>query len=112
MYITLVIVLIIAILAVIFGIQNTAVVTITFLGLNFNSSLALVILLAVIFGFILTILFSLPYFYRFKKTISKLKKEITELKKENEELKDAESKIKESSLSENSSGKPVKSDIQ
>ena len=87
MYVNLIIILIIAIIAVIFGVQNTAVVTINFLGLKFNSSLALMLLLSVLIGFVITILFSIPYFYKFKKTISKLKKDIINLTKERDDLK-------------------------
>jgi uncharacterized integral membrane protein len=87
MYINLIIILIIAIIAVIFGVQNTAVVTINFLGLKFDSSLALVLLLSVLIGFVITILFSIPYFYKFKKIISTLKKENSVIIAERDEIK-------------------------
>ncbi len=102
MYINLIIILIIAVIAVIFGVQNTAVVTINFLGLKFDSSLALVLLLSVLVGFVITILFSIPYFYKFKRMISSLKKEKSKIEAERDELKNMVEKYEEEKIKKNS----------
>jgi uncharacterized integral membrane protein len=55
-----IIALLIAILAVVFALQNTAVVTVTFLVWNFQSSLALVLLLALVAGLLICFLAMAP----------------------------------------------------
>lgn len=52
--------LLIAVVAVIFALQNTALVTISFLFWQFDGSLALVVLLAVLTGVLISVLASLP----------------------------------------------------
>ena len=72
MYILLVLILLIATFTVIFAIQNTTIVSVTFLSLKFESSIALILLIAFLLGVIVAMLFSLPYFYRYNKTIKNL----------------------------------------
>lgn len=72
MYILLVLILIIATFTIIFAIQNTTIVSVTFLSLKFESSLALILLIAFLLGVTIAMLFSLPYFYRYNKTIKNL----------------------------------------
>ena len=52
--------LLIAVIAVVFALQNTAVVTITFLAWTVDGSLALVVLLAVLTGVLISVFVSLP----------------------------------------------------
>lgn len=71
--------LIIAAIAVIFALQNTAVTTVTFLFWKFNGSLALILLLALIAGAVVSILVSSPALIRDKLTIRSQKKQIIDL---------------------------------
>ncbi len=91
MYFALILFLIIAIIAVIFGVQNTAVVTLKLFGFKLESSLALILLVFMGIGVILTLLFSIPYFLKNKKRISSLNKRVKELEKT---LSDLEEKNK------------------
>lgn len=79
MQIFLIFALIIAGIAVIFAIQNTAMTTVTFLFWTFNGSLALILLLALIAGAVVSILASSPALIRDKLTIRNQKKQIIEL---------------------------------
>jgi uncharacterized integral membrane protein len=60
MQIFLVLALIIALIAVVFTIQNTALVTVTFLFWDLNQSLAFVVLLAILAGVLISLFVSLP----------------------------------------------------
>lgn len=79
MQIFLIFALIIAAIAVIFALQNTAVTTVTFLFWKFDGSLALILLLALIAGAVVSILVSSPALIRDKLTIRNQKKQIAEL---------------------------------
>ena len=61
-------------IAVLFILQNVSVVTITFLYWQFNGSMALVLLLALVVGSIITLLFLLPSLIRDMFYLSALKK--------------------------------------
>ena len=95
MYVLLLIILIIAVIGVIFGIQNTALVTLKLFGLKFESSLALVLLIFLGVGIILAFLFSIPYYIKYNKKISTLKKRIKELELKNKELEEAKKALEE-----------------
>jgi len=88
MYILLFFILLIAVVGVIFGIQNTALVTLKLFGLKLESSLALILLVFMGIGIILAFLFSIPYYIKYKKNISSLNKRIKELEKINRELEE------------------------
>jgi uncharacterized integral membrane protein len=60
MVVSLILALAFAIVAVIFALQNTAVVTVTFFSLSFEGSLALVILVAVALGILIGVLVMTP----------------------------------------------------
>lgn len=75
----------IAIIAVIFAVQNAFSVTVNFFIWEFESSLALVLLLTFILGFIASFLTSSPAAIKRRLTTSNLKKELERLKKELEE---------------------------
>jgi uncharacterized integral membrane protein len=67
MQIFLVLALIIALIAVVFTIQNTALVTVTFLFWDLNHSLAFVVLLAILAGVLISQFVSVPG--KFKRTM-------------------------------------------
>lgn len=73
--------------AIIFALQNTSVVALTFLGWQFQSSLAMLIILATIAGALLGILFSLPSIIGRSLRVRALRKENKALREEAEELR-------------------------
>lgn len=85
MLIFLVVALLIAILAVIFALQNPANVTVTLLAWKFESSLALVLLLTLALGVLLGLLASVSAVIKRSWTISSQKKKIVQLEKSLEE---------------------------
>jgi uncharacterized integral membrane protein len=82
MQVFLVISLIIALVAVIFAVQNTALVTVTFLVWNLENSLAVVLLVAVFAGVLISIFASLPGWIRNRVGKSGQKKKVKELETE------------------------------
>jgi putative membrane protein len=97
MQIFLIFALIIAAIAVIFALQNTAVTTVTFLFWKFDGSLALILLLALIAGAVISILVSSPALIRDKLTIRNQKKQIIELESQlsahKEKLEEAQAQL-------------------
>ncbi|MDW8326021.1 MAG: lipopolysaccharide assembly protein LapA domain-containing protein [Anaerolineales bacterium] len=82
MQILLILALVIAILTVIFAVQNAMPVTVSFLFWQFaGAPLALVLLLAVGLGLLISLLISVPSLVGNRWTISRLKKRVTELEK-------------------------------
>jgi len=79
MQISLFFALFIALLAVIFSVQNTLPVTIKFLFWNFQGSLALILLITVVTGVLIGFLTSSPSLLKSWSTISTQKKKIAEL---------------------------------
>jgi uncharacterized integral membrane protein len=79
MQVFLVFALLIALVAVIFAVQNTAMVTVSFLVWNFNHSLAVIILLTIFTGVLISILMSAPGWIRNRLTLASLRKKIKEL---------------------------------
>lgn len=69
-------------LVVIFALQNLATVSVAFFAWHFEGSLALIIVIAVICGILISWLLSLPDFIRRRFQISKLKDTNTQLKDE------------------------------
>lgn len=76
---------IIAVIAVIFAVQNAFPVTVTFFIWKFEGSLALVLLLTFLFGFLTSLLTSSPAAIKRRLTISNLRKELEKIKRELEE---------------------------
>lgn len=74
--------LVIAILAIVFAIQNAVPITVTFLLWKFSGSLALVLLLTFALGVIMGLLASMPAVVRKSWTIASQKKRIEELEQE------------------------------
>jgi len=68
--------------ALLFALQNTAVVPLTFLGWQFESSLALLVILSVTLGVLMSILASIPSALSASFKIMGLKKENTKLVQE------------------------------
>ena len=75
----LIIVLLFAVMAVIFAVQNVEVVPISFLLWQTEGSLALVLLLALVIGVVIGLLVTLPTRIKFSRLMSKRKKEIAGL---------------------------------
>lgn len=71
--------LFIAVIAVIFALQNTLPVTISFLFWQFHGSLALVLLVALAVGAVISFLASLPTLLRGQWSMRKLRKQAAEL---------------------------------
>ncbi len=77
----LIIALLIAIVAVIFALQNTALIMVSFFAWQFEQSLALVLLLTVILGVLIGVLTILPGSIRSKWRLSSQKKKLDALEK-------------------------------
>lgn len=102
MQLLLIVGIIIAILAVVFALQNAVPITVSFLVWKFESSLALVLLIAIALGILMSLLVSVPSMIKRRGMISSQKKKIKQLEKslqrESEREKENESKNKESEL--------------
>ncbi len=79
MLLFLVLALIIAALLVIFAVQNSAVITVTFLSFTTHGSLALILILVFIFGFLAGIFSSLPAFFRRSSALRQERRKVREL---------------------------------
>ena len=79
MQLQLIVAIIVAILAVVFALQNTVPIIVSFLTWRFESSLALVLLITVALGVIMSLLVSVPSKIKRIKLISSQKKKIQEL---------------------------------
>ncbi|MHB8133624.1 MAG: LapA family protein [Anaerolineaceae bacterium] len=90
MQVFLVFALLISLFAVVFAVQNTAIVTVSFLMWDFNNSLAVVILLTVFTGVLISILMSLPGWIKnrvYQMNLRKKNKDLeTKLSKQDETL--------------------------
>ncbi|MEA4909703.1 MAG: LapA family protein [Chloroflexi bacterium] len=82
MQIFIVIALVIAILAVVFALQNLATVTVTFFIWSIDASLALVLLVTLAVGVLISLLASLPGLIRGRWTVSGQKKKLAALEAE------------------------------
>ncbi len=83
----LVLALVIAIIAVIFALQNTAAVTISFFAWEVGGSLSLVVLVTLVIGVLVGWLFVAPSLVKNSLQGSSQRKRITELEKEVEKFK-------------------------
>jgi len=79
MQLQLIVAIVVAILAVVFALQNAVPITVSFLTWRFESSLALVLLITVALGVIMSLLVSVPSRIKRIKLISSQKKKIQEL---------------------------------
>lgn len=79
MQIFLFIALLISILAILFAVQNNATTTVSFLFWDTQGSLALVLLIAIAAGALISFLFSLPSNIKSRLTIRNLRKQIKDL---------------------------------
>lgn len=89
MFIFILIALIIAIIAVIFALQNAITITVSFFFWQFDGSLALVLLLTLALGFLISFFATMPAIIRRSWTIAGQKRRINTLEKQ---LFDAETK--------------------
>ncbi|GAB4116034.1 MAG: hypothetical protein Kow00103_11360 [Candidatus Caldatribacteriota bacterium] len=97
MQLQLIIAIVVAILAVVFALQNAIPITVSFIIWNFKSSLALVLLITLALGILMSLLVSIPSMIKRKRIISNQKKKIQELEKNLQEKMEnrIEVKIKE-----------------
>jgi lipopolysaccharide assembly protein A len=79
MQIFLIVSLIIAVIAVLFAVQNAAPVGVQFLFWKYQAPLALSLLLSVLLGVLISLLFSIPSMTRSRLTIRNQRKKISEL---------------------------------
>jgi putative membrane protein len=79
MQLQLIVAIIIAILAVVFALQNAVPITVSFLTWRFESSLALVLLITLGLGILMSLLVSVPSVIKKMKVISSQKKKIQKL---------------------------------
>ncbi len=79
MLIFVILALLLALLAVVFALQNTGAVTITFLFWNFTGSLALVLIIALAAGLLISFLAYLPSLIRGQLSTRKMRKHASEL---------------------------------
>ena len=102
MQLQLIVAIIVAILAVVFALQNAVPITVSFLTWRFESSLALVLLITLALGILMSLLVSVPSMIKTRKMISSQKKKIQELEsglqketgiKINEEIEEEESEL-------------------
>jgi uncharacterized integral membrane protein len=97
MQVFLVFALLISLVAVVFAVQNTTMVTISFLMWDLNNSLAVVILLTVVTGVLISILASLPSWIKNRVYMMNLRKKNkdleTKLSKQEEKYQAAEQEI-------------------
>jgi len=85
MVFTLILALAFAIVAVIFALQNTDVVTVTFFSLSYEGSLALVILVAVALGILIGVLVMTPGNIKNKISSTRNRKKVSSLESSLEE---------------------------
>ena len=93
MQLQLIVAIIVAILAVVFALQNAVPIAVSFLIWRFESSLALVLLITLALGILMSLLVSVPSMIKTRKIISNQKKKIQKLGIGLQ--KEAESKIEE-----------------
>lgn len=93
MQLQLIVAIIVAILAVVFALQNAVPITISFLTWRFESSLALVLLITLALGILMSLLVSVPSMIKRRKIISNQKKKIQVL--ESSLQRENKSKIRE-----------------
>ncbi len=79
MQLWLIIAIVVAILAVIFALQNAIPITVSFLTWKFESSLALVLLIAIALGVLMSLMVSVPSKIKNMKLILNQKRKINEL---------------------------------
>lgn len=79
MQLQLIVAIIVAILGVVFALQNAVPISVSFLTWRFESSLALVLLITLALGILMSLLVSVPSMIKTKKIISNQKKKIQEL---------------------------------
>ena len=91
MQLWLIIAIVVAILAVIFALQNAIPITVSFLTWKFESSLALVLLIAIALGVLMSLMVSVPSKIKNMKLILNQKRKINEL----EQIVQVRSDIKE-----------------
>ena len=78
--------LILAILTIIFAIQNSETTLVRFLGLDINPPTAFLIIMCIALGSAITLMFSIPGWFARRREQSRLQHELKDLRKNYEEL--------------------------
>jgi uncharacterized membrane protein YciS (DUF1049 family) len=78
----LILALLIAIALVLFAVQNAMIVTLSFLGFNFEGSLAFILIIVFAFGFLSGILMSLPSLMRKGSALREQKRRVKQLEED------------------------------
>ena len=102
MQLWLIIAIVVAILGVVFALQNAVPITVSFLTWEFQSSLALVLLLSIAIGVLLSLMVSIPSKIKNMKLISNQKKKIRELEQAMQSKNEFKEEDKEAIDTENS----------
>ncbi|MEA1939868.1 MAG: LapA family protein [Candidatus Caldatribacteriota bacterium] len=108
MQLQLILAIIIAIIAVIFALQNAATITVGFLMWKFESSLALVLLVAIALGIIISLLVSVPSRIKEIKVISSQKRKIKELESDLQEKSEKSDSEREGKIKSEDTEMPLK----
>lgn len=103
MQIFLILALVLALIAVIFALQNTVPITVSFLFWQFHGSLALVLIISLAAGVLITALFVVPELLRGRWLLRKLRKQMVELESNldahKQRLEEADHRLREQSSS-------------
>lgn len=83
MFLFLILGLLIGALIVIFALQNIVTVSVTFLVWQIDGSLALILILALVAGFMMSVLLSIPEIFKTRAEFARLKKRNAQLEDEN-----------------------------
>lgn len=82
MQIFLILSILIAVALVLFAVQNSAVVTVSFLSLHYNGSLALILVVVFALGLLSGILISIPSLLRKSSTVREQKRRVKQLEED------------------------------
>lgn len=72
----------VAVLAVVFALQNSAAITVTFFAWSLSASLSLLLIVTLVMGFFLGMLIMVPSIFRRKRANTGLKRQVSALEKE------------------------------
>ena len=77
---TIIIAMVLSIATVIFSLQNAITVTVKFLAWEVDAPLSILLILTLFSGVIISLLFSIPGWFKKRKVVARLNKEINSLK--------------------------------
>lgn len=106
MQLVVILAIVVATLGVVFALQNNVPVTVTFLLWRFDSSLAMVLLIALGLGAVIVALVSVPATLRSKWALSRHRREISRLKAGHEHLEGQIAELSDRNGRERGTGEP------